>query len=57
MDLLDVKVLWQREMVDRAPALKSQIVSNSSDVQRQPEAWEAESVHDTVGEPQSMVFQ
>ena len=43
--LLDVKVPWQCEMADKARALKSQMVSNPSDVQRQLEAWEAESVH------------
>ena len=43
--LLDEKVPWQCEMADRARALKSQIVSNPADVQRQLAAWEAESVH------------
>jgi hypothetical protein len=43
--LLDEKVPWQCEMADRARALKSQMVSNPADVQRQLEAWEAESVH------------
>jgi hypothetical protein len=46
--LLDAKVPWQCEMADRARTLKSQMVSNPADVQRQLEAWEAENIH-TLG--------
>lgn len=42
--LLDVKVPWQLEMFERASALKSQLLSDASGVQKQLEAWEAESV-------------
>ena len=41
--LLDVKVPWQREMVERADALKSQLLSDTTSAQKQLEAWEAES--------------
>jgi hypothetical protein len=43
--LFDEKVPWQCEMAGRARALKSQMVSNPADVQRQLEAWEAENIH------------
>ncbi|MBI4604275.1 MAG: hypothetical protein HY721_20135 [Planctomycetes bacterium] len=42
--LLDVKVPWQREMTERAYALKSQLLGDASGAQRRLEAWEAESV-------------
>jgi hypothetical protein len=42
--LLDVKIPWQREMANRAGILKAKLLSNPVEVQRQLEAWEAESV-------------
>lgn len=42
--LLDVKVPWQLEMLERANALKSQLLSDVSNAQKQLEAWEVESV-------------
>lgn len=42
--LLDVKVPWQLEMLERANALKSQLYSDVSKAQSQLEAWGAESI-------------
>ena len=41
---IDLQVSWQREMAHEAEALKSMLLTNPDDGQRQLEAWEAESV-------------
>jgi hypothetical protein len=40
--LLDAKIPWQREMVERAEVLKTKLLTNPAEGQRQLEAWEAE---------------
>lgn len=42
--MLDVKVPWQLEMLERANSLKSQLLNDASSAQKQLEAWEVESV-------------
>lgn len=41
---LDPNVAWQREMADRARALRAKLVADPADAQKQLEAWEAETV-------------
>jgi len=40
--MLDVKVPWQREMAERAEVLKTKLLTNPAEAQRQLEAWESE---------------
>lgn len=40
--LLDVKIPWQREMAERADVLKTKVLANPAEAQRQLEAWESE---------------
>ena len=40
--LLDAKVLWQREMAERAEVLKTKLLTNPAEAQWQLEAWESE---------------
>lgn len=42
LQLLDLNVGWQRDMADRARALKSQLVSDPAAAQKQLDVWEAE---------------
>jgi|SRR5262249_3931337 len=42
--MLDVTVPWQREMSERAMALKSQLLDDPCRAQQQLDAWEAESI-------------
>lgn len=44
LNLLDPAIPWQREMADRARALRSLLLRNPSDAHKQLESWEAESV-------------
>jgi hypothetical protein len=44
LSVLDLSIAWQSEMAERASALKSMLVRNPSDAQKQLEAWEAESI-------------
>jgi hypothetical protein len=39
---LDMKISWQRDMADRAQALRTKLSDNPSEAQKQLEAWEAE---------------
>jgi hypothetical protein len=40
--LLDAKVPWHREMAERAEALKTKLLTNPAEAQRQLETWESE---------------
>jgi hypothetical protein len=42
--MLDTKVPWQLEMVERAQALKAKLLANPAEARGQLEAWENESV-------------
>jgi hypothetical protein len=44
LNLLDPAIQWHREMADRARALRSLLVRDPTDAQRQLQAWETESV-------------
>jgi len=44
LNLLDPAIQWQSEMADRARALRSLLVRDPPDAQKQLEAWETESV-------------
>jgi len=44
MRSIDLKIPWQREIADEAEVLKSKLLANPDDGQRQLDEWEAESV-------------
>jgi hypothetical protein len=44
LSVVDLSIVWQGEMAERARYLKSLLVRNPSDAEKQLEAWETESV-------------
>jgi len=44
VNLLDRAIPWQREMADRAQALRAKLIANPPDAEHQLDAWETESL-------------